>query len=387
MPMFFHVDICGDRLPERTLCLTYDDGPGQVQGNGPGPRTLELAEYLFERGVPATFFFIGKHLEPYPQLPGWLSQMGHLVGNHTATHPGLVALAVGGGNVCDELSRADARIRSSVSQPITYLRAPYGNWRELVGVDRRADKPMSIVASQLNRRTLSKNYVGPINWDISGHDYDYWREGKPAEECASEYLARIDQVGRGIVLLHDSSDEESTRSRNQTFALTRLLVPVLEGLGYTFVRLDAIPQVQSAARVSKQVALRTSSGHYLATSVQEELLTVNRTVIGFREQFGVVEEEAGQIGLRACNGCYLSLDPARRMMVGGARSMGQRERLNRTVLEEGRILLQAADGSYLTADRASGEILARASRSAAEVFLEVDLFDPLPFSPASPRFA
>ena len=101
--MFFHVDIKGDRLPDRTLCLTYDDGPGQVQGNGPGPRTLELAEYLFERGVPATFFVIGKHLELYPQLPGQLSQMGHLVGNHTSTHPGLVALAVGGGNVCDEL--------------------------------------------------------------------------------------------------------------------------------------------------------------------------------------------------------------------------------------------------------------------------------------------
>ena len=374
--MFFHVDIKGDRLPDRTLCLTYDDGPGQVQGNGPGPRTLELAEYLFERGVPATFFVIGKHLELYPQLPGQLSQMGHLVGNHTSTHPGLVALAVGGGNVCDELSRTDARIRSSVSQPASYFRAPYGNWRELVGGDRREERSMSIVASLFNQSTFSKYYVGPINWDISGHDYDYWREERSIEECAAEYLAGIDRLGRGIVLLHDSSEDEFTRSRNQTFALTRLLVPGLQARGYSFVRLDAIPQVQSAARVSKQVAFRTSSGHYVATSVQGEMLTAGRTLIGFREQFGLVVEEGGQLGLRAGNGCYLSLDRDRPVMLAEALSLGQRERLKRIELGEGRILLQAANGFHLKADRISGEVLATVSRSAAEVFDEVDLFEP-----------
>ncbi len=34
--MFFHVDIKGERLPYRTLCLTFDDGPG--------PRTFDLAK-------------------------------------------------------------------------------------------------------------------------------------------------------------------------------------------------------------------------------------------------------------------------------------------------------------------------------------------------------
>ena len=334
--------------------------------------------------MPAAFFFIGKHLESHPQLPADLNRLGHLVGNHTFTHPGLVAMAQGGGNVCDELARTDSRIRSSVSQPITYFRAPYGNWRELIEPDRKEDRPISIVAGLLNKSPLSKTHVGPINWDISGHDYDYWREEKPVEDCAADYLARIDQAGRGIVLMHDSSDEGPLRSRNQTFALTRLIVPVLQERGYTFVRLDAIPQVQSAARVSRQVAFRTSSGCHLAASPQGDLVTASRTEIGFREQFGMVAEQGNQVRLRASHGCYLSLDEHRPVLVANVLSPAERDKLERIELGGSRVLLRAAGGPYLTADPTSGEVLATASRAAAEVFFEVDLFDPLPLTPGSP---
>jgi peptidoglycan/xylan/chitin deacetylase (PgdA/CDA1 family) len=65
--MFFHVDIKGDRLPDRTLCLTFDDGPG--------PRTLEIGQYLYTRKISATFFTIGRHMEEFAgfgrQLQQW----------------------------------------------------------------------------------------------------------------------------------------------------------------------------------------------------------------------------------------------------------------------------------------------------------------------------
>lgn len=102
--MFFDLDIKADRLPPKTICLTYDDGPGETPGPGPGPHTRGLGRYLFEQGIQATFFMLGQHVERYPSLPRELRAWGHLVGNHTYSHPGLVRLAQAGGDVVGEVA-------------------------------------------------------------------------------------------------------------------------------------------------------------------------------------------------------------------------------------------------------------------------------------------
>jgi peptidoglycan/xylan/chitin deacetylase (PgdA/CDA1 family) len=244
--MFFHSDIKGDRLPPRTLCLTYDDGPGATSGDGPGPCTEELGEYLFTRGIAATFFVIGQHAERHRDVLGRLKARGHLIANHTYSHPGLVSLALSGGDVIGEIARTDEIIGPYVDSDVRYFRAPYGNWRETDESAGGADQPTSIVASVLNEDRRLKSYVGPINWDISGEDYDFWRRGLSAEDCAATYLERIRLAARGIVLMHDSSENDKIRARNLTYHATRLIVPALEAEGYRFVRLDEIPQVRSA---------------------------------------------------------------------------------------------------------------------------------------------
>ena len=80
--MFFNVDIKGDRLPAGTLCLTYDDGPGQTAEAGPGPRTLELAQYLYDQGILATFFIIGDHAERHPGVLAQLCRWKHTVNRY-----------------------------------------------------------------------------------------------------------------------------------------------------------------------------------------------------------------------------------------------------------------------------------------------------------------
>ncbi len=67
-----------------------------------------------------------------------------------------------------------------------------------------------------------------------------------AEECAAAYLEKIARIDRGIVLMHDSSDEEPLRRNNRTLLVTQRVVPALKGQGYRFVRLDAVPQVRAA---------------------------------------------------------------------------------------------------------------------------------------------
>ncbi len=246
--MFLHADIKGDGLPPGTLCLTYDDGPGATAGEGPGPRTEELGAYLCTRCIAATFFVVGRHAERHRDILGRLKEWGHLIGNHTYSHPGLVSLALSGGDVAGEIARTDAIIRPYLDRGPRVFRAPYGNWRETDESPGGADKPTSIVASLLNRDGRFRDHVGPINWDISGEDYDFWERGLSAERCAATYLERIRRARRGIILMHDSSEDDEIRARNLTYQATTLIVPALEAEGYRFVRLDEIPQVRSAIR-------------------------------------------------------------------------------------------------------------------------------------------
>jgi peptidoglycan/xylan/chitin deacetylase (PgdA/CDA1 family) len=309
--MFFHIEIKADGLPPGTVCLTYDDGPGATTGDGPGPRSEEVAEYLCAQGIAATFFVIGRHAERHRDLLGRLTGWGHLIGNHTYSHPGLANLAAAGGDVIGEIARTDEIIAPYIGSEVRFLRPPYGNWRQTreSGGELR-EEATSIVARALNRDGRFRNYVGPINWDISGQDYDFWRQGFPAEDCARRYLERIRHAGRGMILMHDSSEDEEMRSRNRTYEVTKLIVPILESEGYRFVRLDAIPQVCSAMSVSSVIALRTEEDRFLGWSDQPRGgIVAEAGSVGAREQFGVVALDDEGIALRASNGFYLTVQP------------------------------------------------------------------------------
>jgi peptidoglycan/xylan/chitin deacetylase (PgdA/CDA1 family) len=233
--MFFDADIKGADFPARTLALTYDDGPGA--------RTAELAEYLRGEKIQAAFFVIGRHAKERPEALTALHRCGHTIGNHTYSHPGLVALAEAGGNVVDELTRTDVIVRDFSGEKPIFFRAPYGNWRQ-VDPSTNEDKEHSIVAEQLNGSARFSDYIGPVNWDISAEDFAFWRRGASAAEAAAAYLREIEAVGRGIVLMHDSSDDPAIARQNRTLELTALLVPMLKRRGYRFAPLEALPAVK-----------------------------------------------------------------------------------------------------------------------------------------------
>lgn len=235
--MFLHKDLKGSDLPPKTLCLTYDDGPG--------PGTLELGRFLFSEAIRATFFVVGQHAEKGPDVLARLADWGHIIGNHTYSHPGLVALAEAGGDLVGEIARTDQLIAPFARRP-RFLRAPYGNWRQKKpGTDEDAET--SIVAELLNEAGAFQYYAGPINWDISGEDYEYYQRGDAPEKSAARYRREISKVERGIVLMHDGSEEPETHARNGALETTRLLVPWLKAQGYRFVGIDEIPQIQGAA--------------------------------------------------------------------------------------------------------------------------------------------
>jgi peptidoglycan-N-acetylglucosamine deacetylase len=235
--MFHHHDLKGNDLPRGVVCLTYDDGPG--------PHTRELGRYLSSEQIAATFFVLGCHaltqLDTLERLRDW----GHIIGNHSFSHPGLVSLSLAHGDVVGEVKKTDDIIRPYVSSEAVLFRAPYGNWREKK-MNSDEDREVSLVAEILNHSEQFVDYVGPINWDIVAEDWNCWRQGVSAEECARRYLAETERVGGGIILMHDSSEDEFVRNRNQTMQTTKILVPALKQRGYRFIRLDAVPQVREA---------------------------------------------------------------------------------------------------------------------------------------------
>ena len=377
--MFFDLDLMGDTLPPKTLCLTYDDGPGQTEGSGPGPKTAEIGQFLADRGIAATFFVVGDQVRANPGIVARLRAGGHIVANHTDTHPTLVSFVRDQGDVVVELARADESIGSpTASGDLTFFRAPYGDWRHNPDPDDSTIAgSTSPVAEILNADGRFPHLVGPVGWDIDAADWNCWRVGTSAEECGQLYLTAIEQAGRGIILLHDSSESPAIRDNNLTFELTQWLVPILEERGYRFVRLDQVPGVRSAGRVTRQVTFEASPGHWLscpADSTRIELRAVAHRS-GGRERFGVVPIEAREereiVALRAWNGSYL-VASASGAIVAAGREIDESTRWSLDPDSSGRVTLRSPHAGSIVAADAAGALC-----------LQTDTADPIRFEVAT----
>ena len=229
-------EMLGWSLPAGTLSLTFDDGPGRVpSGSAVGPQTVELAEYLADEGVPATFFVVGKHVERYPADAERLLALGHSLGNHTQTHRMLTSLPVDEA-VADVAACAGLLASLGGGGGARALRTPYVKWS-------------AEVCAALQAASLPETYVGPVGADFSGDDWLAWRERWPAEPVARRYLEPIEAAEHGgIVIMHDCSADpdgvgEQMQLGNRCLEVVRLVVPRLKALGFAFVPLESVPEV------------------------------------------------------------------------------------------------------------------------------------------------
>lgn len=72
---------------DRTLYLTFDDGPD-------GTCTPVLLDLLREHQAGASFFLVGRNVERHPELVQRMVDEGHLLGNHSYTHPSFGQLSL-----------------------------------------------------------------------------------------------------------------------------------------------------------------------------------------------------------------------------------------------------------------------------------------------------
>jgi peptidoglycan/xylan/chitin deacetylase (PgdA/CDA1 family) len=105
------------------LALTFDDGPNPTW-------TPRLLDVLARHAVHATFFMVGSHAQAEPALVRRVLAAGHLVGNHSWSHPNLAYTRAS--RVREELVRSKDTLEQLTGQPLVYFRPPFGARRPFV---------------------------------------------------------------------------------------------------------------------------------------------------------------------------------------------------------------------------------------------------------------
>ncbi len=113
---FFGPTICttGDAS---AIALTFDDGPNPSA-------TPMLLDLLDRHKVRASFFLMGEHVRAFPALAKEIATRGHVIGNHTDTHPKLTFLSPA--RIQRELSRCDEAIEVATGLKPRWMRPPFG---------------------------------------------------------------------------------------------------------------------------------------------------------------------------------------------------------------------------------------------------------------------
>ncbi len=182
----------------REIALTYDDGPND-------PWTSHLLDLLALHDLHATFFLIGRFVRQRPELVREIRDAGHLIGNHTMTHPWLTAQSLR--RVREELAGCNAALEDVLGERVRFFRPPHG-----------ARRPDVLLAA----RELGLN---PVMWNAIGYD---WRANISAAAIASHVerdFARNRRRRRGSnLVLHDGSHTALGADRSQTVEATRQIL-------------------------------------------------------------------------------------------------------------------------------------------------------------------
>ena len=193
------------------LALTFDDGPNPACT----PRLLDI---LAQRDVRATFFLIGSFAQQQPDLPRRILSAGHLIGNHSWSHPNLALTAAR--KVDEELVRTRDTLEQITGAPIRYFRPPYG-----------ARRPHVL-------RTAGQLGMEPVTWNAMTND---WNEPS-AEVIARALIRKIDRLHRhgraANIVLHDGGHRGLGANRNPSVNAAAQLIARYKPT-HRFVTLDA----------------------------------------------------------------------------------------------------------------------------------------------------
>ncbi|MFD5746398.1 polysaccharide deacetylase family protein [Streptomyces sp. NPDC127033] len=183
-------------LPDlgRTMVLTFDDGPDPAYTPG-------ILRTLRDHDVRAMFFVCGEMADAHRDLLREIADDGHVIGNHSWSHPQMTKLTRSG--IRGELERTSEVVEETVGATPLWYRAPYGAW---------------------NRHSFelgAEMGMEPLAWTVDSLDWTTPGTGTIVRRV-------LDGAGPGVVILsHDAGGD-----RSQSVAALRRYLPRLLDGGY-----------------------------------------------------------------------------------------------------------------------------------------------------------
>ena len=187
---------------DKVLYLTFDAGY-EID------LTAGILDTLKKHEVPAAFFLVGNYVRDYPDLINRMVAEGHIVGNHTMTHPDMSKIGSKEA-FTKELSQVEEIYKNVTGNEIPrFYRPPKG------------------IYSETNLKHAQELGYKTIFWSLS---YKDWEErNQPTKEQAFTKL--IPRVHPGtVILLHNTS-------KTNAAILDELLTKYKE-MGYRFENLE-----------------------------------------------------------------------------------------------------------------------------------------------------
>jgi peptidoglycan/xylan/chitin deacetylase (PgdA/CDA1 family)/glycosyltransferase involved in cell wall biosynthesis len=184
---------------EKTLVLTFDDGPSEY--------TPGLLRVLSEHDVTATFFVLGERVTAMPELVRAIADAGHDLAIHGWSHTAFTELDAAA--LSSEVGRTQAMIRALTGSECRDVRPPYGRYDGLA-----------------------------VSW-LAGHDLVTWLWTADARDY--EPASSVDRIVRntllsltpgGIVLMHDGGGD-----RSKTVQALPRIIDGARARGFRFVAL------------------------------------------------------------------------------------------------------------------------------------------------------
>lgn len=173
------------------VVFTFDDGPHEKH-------TAAILDELGKRHIQAIFFWVGRRISSGSRMDDRIALVrravreGHLIANHTITHPDLCLIDTAAAEL--EIDENIRLYEHASGLPMLLFRAPYGAYCKRL------------------KRMLGDRSLRHLHWDIDPQEWDH-HDPKRAARYVTAKLARLD--GRAVVLMHD------------THAVTRRALPII----------------------------------------------------------------------------------------------------------------------------------------------------------------
>jgi peptidoglycan/xylan/chitin deacetylase (PgdA/CDA1 family) len=188
----------GVKTDRNVIALTFDDGPKPDSG--------VLLDILKEKGVPATFFVVGKQVEANPGVLKRMVEERHDIQNHTYNHRALEFLSAK--EIEQELAAGSVSVRDLTGKGTCFLRPPGA----------RAGKKLPEIAKALG--------MTAVYWTANCVSV----EGTTREKMLS-YAVSSAKPG-GIILMHNLE--------GVTLQALPGIIDRLRDKGYTFVTVSEL---------------------------------------------------------------------------------------------------------------------------------------------------